>query len=101
MAYVKVTAAVAEALNLRSTRNRSADGNYILWQADLSSIPGDLLAERAAAVGGVVLTPNKAKQEIDGVGDPVEVTTPAAYLPSGEVPARGGAVEEPSHDETV
>lgn len=101
MAYIKVTKFVAEALNLTATRNQTADGNYILWQADLSNIPGDLLTDRAAAVGGAVLTPNKAKQEIDGTADPVEVTTPAKYLPSGEVPIPDGTVDEPSNNEIV
>lgn len=84
MAYIKVTPAVAAALNLTATRNQTADGNYILWQADIAGIPGDLLTDRAAAVGGIVLTPNDAKKEIDGLANPVEVTTPAKYLPGGE-----------------
>lgn len=64
--YVKVTKEVAAKLVDISTRNKTADGNVLLWQADLNSVPGDTLTDRAASVGGVVLTPIEAKEETDG-----------------------------------
>ena len=36
--------------------------------------------DRAAVVGGVCLSPQQAKGEIDGVEDPVEVATPEGFM---------------------
>lgn len=94
--YVKVTPAVATALKLKAIRNKTADGNYLLWQADLNSIQGVTIFERAANVGGVALTPNEAKREIDGVNNPASVYTPDRYKSEEEIEAQnnaGGATE--------
>lgn len=45
---------------------KSADGNVILFQSDLANVEGMTLSERAANVGGALLTPEEAKREIDG-----------------------------------
>ena len=45
-----------------------------MWQA------GDTVFDRAAVVGGVCLSPQQAKGEIDGVEDPVEVATPEGFM---------------------
>lgn len=82
--YVKVTPAVATALKVKAIRNKTADGNYLLWQADLNSIQGVTIFDRAAKVGGVALTPNEAKRETDGVANPVAVTTPDRYKSDDE-----------------
>lgn len=50
--YIKVTKQVADKLGVTSIRNMTADGNILLWQADLNSIEGDTISERAARVGG-------------------------------------------------
>ena len=63
--YIKVTKEVADRLHLTDIRNRTADGNVLLWQAD--------------EAGGVCLTPQAAKEEIDGTDHPVEVFTPASW----------------------
>lgn len=47
-----------------------------MWQA----FPGDTVFDRAAVVGGVCLSPQQAKGEIDGVEDPVEVATPEGFM---------------------
>lgn len=79
--YIKVTQDVANALDLTEDRNKTADGNVLLWQADIAGIPGDTVFDRAAAVGGVCLAPQQAKAEIEGVETPVEVFTPEKYQP--------------------
>lgn len=77
--YIKVTKQVADKLNLTAERNLTADGNVLLWQADVAKFPGDTVFDRAAVVGGVCLTPQQAKSEIEGTDTPVEVTTPDEY----------------------
>lgn len=79
--YIKVTKEVSDALKLTAIRNATADGNVLLWQADVSSIDGDTIFDRAAAVGGVCLTPQQAKGEIDGVENPAQISTPDKYKP--------------------
>lgn len=66
-------------MGLTGIRNGTADGNVLLWQADVAGLPGDTVFDRAAEVGGVCLSPQQAKGEIDGVDDPVEVTTPESF----------------------
>ena len=36
--YVKVTKQVADKMSLTAIRNKTADGNVLLWQADLKVI---------------------------------------------------------------
>ena len=69
--YIKVTKEVADRLHLTDIRNRTADGNVLLWQ--------DTVFDRAKEAGGICLTPQAAKEEIDGTDHPVEVFTPASW----------------------
>lgn len=78
--YIKVTKQVADALKLTAIRNKTADGNVLLWQADIAGIPGDTVFERAAEVGGVCLSPQAAKTEIEGTDNPAQVSTPEQYM---------------------
>lgn len=78
--YVKVTKEVSDFLGNTEARVLTADGAVLRWQADLNNIPGVTLTERAANVGGVVLTPYEATLERDGKGTIHEVTTPEAYV---------------------
>ena len=64
--YIKVTREVADKLGVAGIRNSTADGNVLLWQADVAGFPGDTVFDRAAVVGGVCLSPQQAKGEIDG-----------------------------------
>ncbi len=100
--YIKVTKQVADKLGVAGIRNSTADGNVLLWQADVAGFPGDTVFDRAAVVGGVCLSPQKAKGEIDGVEDPVEVTTPPEYmdLPTEEEPKDESLEKESSSDES-
>lgn len=66
-------------MKLTSIRNLTADGCVLLWQADLTGRPGLTILEKAASVGGVCLTPQAAKKEIDGTDTPAEVTTPEEF----------------------
>lgn len=77
--YIKVTKEVADTLKLTDIRNKTADGNVLLWQADVAHIAGDTIFDRAAVVGGVCLSPGEAKAEIDGTDHPVQVSTPDGY----------------------
>jgi hypothetical protein len=77
--YIKVTEAVASKMGLTAIRNKTADGNYLLWQADVQSVQGDTIFERAQTLGGVALTPQEAREETDGVYSPVQVHTPLEY----------------------
>ncbi|TCO86218.1 hypothetical protein EV202_1438 [Bacteroides heparinolyticus] len=85
--YIKVTKDVADALRLTGIRNRTADGNILLWQADIAAVPGETVFERAEHVGGVALLPQQAKAEIEGTETPVSVTTPEEYKPASEEPS--------------
>lgn len=78
--YIKVTKQVADALKLTAIRSKTADGNVLLWQADIAGIPGDTVFERTAEVGGVCLSPQDAKTEIEGTDNPVQVSTPEQYM---------------------
>ena len=51
--YIKVSKEVADSIGVSRYRNKTADGRYLLWQADLDGEEGDTLFERAAAVDGV------------------------------------------------
>lgn len=108
--YIKVTKAVADKLGLTAIRNKTADGNVILWQSDLAKFGnrGENIIARAKYVGGIALTAVDAKREIDGVGNPVVPVTPVEFggtgLPEEFVEATEGAtdvvVEEIVSEET-
>lgn len=83
--YVKATKEVADSLGVTDIRNKTADGNVLLWQADLNRIPGDTIFDRAQTVGGVCLQPVQAKAEIDGTDTPAEVYTPEQYKQATEL----------------
>ena len=82
--YIKATKAVADYLGVTSDRNRTADGNYLLWQADVARFPGDTIFERAAYAGGAALPPQGARQETDGTDHPAETTLPPWLQPADE-----------------
>lgn len=94
--YIKVTRQVADKLKLTSIRNLTADGCVLLWQADLTGRPGLTILEKATSVGGVCLTPQAAKKEIDGTDTPAEVTTPDEFKdqPETETDSSDGVTDE-------
>lgn len=92
--YIKVAKKVADKIGAPvENRNKTADGNILLWQADLNIIPGETIFDRAAFVGGVAMTGQSAKAEIDGTAVlPAEVTIPEYYQDKvEETPAEGDA----------
>ena len=92
--YIKVAKKVADKIGAPvENRNKTADGNILLWQADLNIIPGETIFDRAAFVGGVAMPGQSAKAEIDGTAvPPAEVTIPEYYQDKVvESPAEGDA----------
>nr|DAK92404.1 MAG TPA: hypothetical protein [Caudoviricetes sp.] len=78
--YIKVTKQVASRILSDGVKpTKTADGNCIVWQSELNGVEGVNLSERAATVGGVLLTAKQAKLEIAGVEHHSECYTPAAY----------------------
>lgn len=93
--YIKVAKKVADKIGAPvENRNKTADGNILLWQADLNIIPGETIFDRAAYVGGVAMPGQSAKAEIDGTAvPPAEVTIPEYYQDKvEETPAEGDTV---------
>lgn len=79
--YIKVSIQVATKIGAPvQHRNQTADGNILLWQADLNAIPGETIFDRGEYVGGVVMQAVDAKMEIDGIEVPAQVTIPERFL---------------------
>lgn len=101
--YIKVTKAVADSLGLTAIRNKTADGNVILWQSDLAKFGerGDNIFVRAKIVGGIALTAVDAKKEIDGTDTPVVPVTPVEFGGTGLTKAEEEALNPsvPSENE--
>lgn len=90
--YIKVARQVADKIGAPvDNRNKTADGNILLWQADLNIIPGETIEDRAAFVGGKAMPGQLAKAEIDGTAvQPEKVTIPEYYQDKvEETPAEG------------
>lgn len=65
--YIKANPQVAKYLNLETDRNTVADGNYLLWQADMLAFgPLTELNNILAMIGGIALMPHEAREEQDG-----------------------------------
>ena len=65
--YVKVTKKVREAiLPAYLVLRRTFDGNFLIYQSALERVEGNTLRERCDNVGGALLTPLEAKEEIAG-----------------------------------
>ena len=66
--YIKANQKVAAYLHLENDRLRLKDGNYILWQGDMTAFgPLPMLSETLTQIGGIALMPHEAKQEQDGI----------------------------------
>lgn len=62
--YFKVNEKVAEYLDLKDERNKSKDGNYILWQSDMKRLGA--IEYAVQITGAAVLTPREARMEFYG-----------------------------------
>mgnify|MGYP006978586772 CR=1 FL=1 len=80
--YIKANPKVASHLGLHSDRLQVADGNYILWQADMLAFgPLTRLSETLTAIGAIALMPHEARQEQDGtVLRPLPVATDPRFV---------------------
>lgn len=73
--YFKVNKKVAEYLDLKNERNKSKDGNYILWQSDMKRLGA--IEYAVQITGAAVLTPREARMEFYGemckpLGTPID-----------------------------
>ena len=73
--YFKVNEKVAEYLDLKDERNKSKDGNYILWLSDMKRLGA--IEYAVQITGAAVLTPREAKMEFYGeqckpLGTPID-----------------------------
>lgn len=77
---VKVTTKVAKLFANLALRNKTKDGNYIIWMTDIDSVPGLTLDDRISYVGGAKLTPMEAKAERNGTANPPASVYTPVYL---------------------
>lgn len=80
--YIKANPKVAAYLHLENDRLRLKDGNYILWQGDMTAFaPLPMLNDTLTKIGGIALLPHEAKQEQDGtVVRPLPVATDERFI---------------------
>lgn len=77
---IKVTTKVAARFANLQLRNKTFDGNYIIWMTDINNVPGDTLADRVKYVGGAILTPFEAKAERNGTATEYASVYTPVYL---------------------
>ena len=92
--YIKANPKVAAYLHLENDRLKLKDGNYILWQGDMTAFgPLPMLNDTLTKIGAIALMPHEAKQEQDGtVVRPLPVATDERFIM--------GTVTEQPKDET-
>lgn len=103
--YIKANPKVARHLRLENDRNQVADGNYLLWQADMLAF-GRLteLPSILAQIGGISLQAHEAREEQDGtVLRKLPIATDPRFIEDVQEPAEdtdtGNEIEVPG-DET-
>lgn len=98
---IKVTTKVAKLFANLALRNKTKDGNYIIWMTDIDSVPGLTLDDRISYVGGAKLTPMEAKAERNGTANPpASVYTPIYLDKDAEAEASTTKVTETTEDTT-
>ena len=80
--YIKANPKVAVYLHLENDRLKLKDGNYILWQGDMTAFaPLPMLNDTLTKIGGIALMPHEAKQEQDGtVVRPLPTATDERFI---------------------
>ena len=80
--YIKANPKVAAYLHLENDRLKLKDGNYILWQGDMTAFaPLPMLNDTLTKIGAIALMPHEAKQEQDGtVVRPLPVATDERFM---------------------
>lgn len=100
--YIKTTPEVAKRFASLELRNALKDGNIALWMSDLDAVPGDTLAERAAYVGGSLLTPKECADEFFGrTTNYAQCYTPEYYGGKGSTTKDTNDTENSSKDSDV
>ena len=107
--YIKANPKVASYLHLENDRLKLKDGNYILWQGDMTAFgPLPMLNETLTQIGGIALMPHEAKQEQDGTYNrPLPVATDERFImdeatdpePQTDDEGDGDTDEEPAEAE--
>lgn len=108
MRYIKVRKEVAQYLRKTDSRNMLPDGNYVLWDRDVSPFGGsDAIDTIVPAIGGRLLSAQEFNAEVKGC-TPIELPWPTdprilPLLPerpqaSEQEPAYGG--QDNSGEET-
>lgn len=103
--YIKANPKVAKYLHLENDRNRVADGNYLLWQADMLAF-GRLteLPEILTRIGGLSLQAHEAREEQDGtVSRPLPTAADPLFVgePGDTIPEQPDPIENPENTETL
>ncbi len=65
--YIKVTKQVADKLGVAGIRNSTADGNVLLWQADVAGFPGDTVFDPFLGSGTTGVACVKTKRDFIGI----------------------------------
>lgn len=94
--YIKVNPKVARHLRLENDRNQVADGNYLLWQADMLAF-GRLteLPSILAQIGGISLQAHEAREEQDGtVLRKLPIATDPRFIEDAQEPAEDTGAED-------
>lgn len=94
--YIKANPKVARHLRLENDRNQVADGNYLLWQADMLAF-GRLteLPSILAQIGGISLQAHEAREEQDGtVLRKLPIATDPRFIEDVQEPAEDTGAED-------
>lgn len=98
---IKVTTKVAARFANLQLRNKTFDGNYIIWMTDINNVPGDTLADRVKYVGGAILTPFEAKAERNGTATEYASVYTPVYLDKDANTSEQSAAVKNEQDEKV
>lgn len=107
--YIKANPKVAQFLHVENDRNQVKDGNYLLWQGDMTVFgPLTMLSDTLKQIGGLALMPHEAREEQDGTilrplpvaEDPRFVIDEPEPEPEPETEQVNEATDEQPQDET-
>lgn len=99
--YIKANPKVAAYLHLENDRLKLKDGNYILWQGDMTAFaPLPMLNDTLTKIGAIALMPHEAKQEQDGtVVRPLPIATGERFVMETEKEQTKADTETATNDE--
>ena len=99
--YIKANPKVAAYLHLENDRLKLKDGNYILWQGDMTAFaPLPMLNDTLTKIGAIALIPHEAKQEQDGtVVRPLPTATDERFIMETEKEQTKADTETAANDE--